>query len=132
MSKFDDKICVEDSWLSAELLAYHEAIRHSRQVARLLDDADENPLLSELGAVCGEVLGVQQIVNLPSGKLAKQFRSENSIGKNPAAGTTKEVIGTTAQQRLNLFALMFDECQANNRELLSPEQFDKCFEGRQC
>lgn len=150
MSLFDEKVSCEES---QDCLDWVEAYRHSRQIARLLDDTSENQLLSDLNRVMENCMGISSddvsrfakntapqlegyVVDKRQGTISEYCADyvENfvPIMREPAyvADSPRDAVNHNAECELrnNLFGKMLGNL-ANGGKMLSPDDFDKCFKG---
>lgn len=116
-------------------LAWLDRMHHSKQIARLVEHTDDNPLLRELGTVCNDVLGVDQIVSTGE-KTSTRFRSGKSLSTELASNPVDQVhnsdlggLNPMVELRYNLFGKMLANFHENDGKFLQAEEFDKCFKG---
>ena len=118
---FDDFLAEIHSDESIDL-AWLDNMHHSKQIARLLENTDANPLLCELGMVCNDVLGVDQIVSTGE-KTSTRFRSGKSLELVDL--DIVEIVETkndnpAKELREELFVAMLEK-----NLLVSPENFER-------
>lgn len=115
-------------------LAWLDRMHHSKQIARLVEHTDNNPLLRELGTVCNEVLGVDQLI-FTNGKTSTRFRSATSLAgesatvEQTANDANLDGDNPMVELRYNLFGKMLANFHENDGKFLQAEDFDKCFKG---
>lgn len=130
---FDDFV-VESQCDETNDLGWLDRMHYSKQIARLVDDTSNNPLLVELDTVCNDVLGVDQII-VNGDKTSKRFRSANTIFASKKIASpiaSNEFIGVDpmVELRYNLFGKMLGHYASNvDAKFISAEDFDKCFKG---
>jgi hypothetical protein len=128
LNKFVVELSCEDSSDACDWL---DAMHHSKQIARLLDDPNENSLLCELGKVCDDVLGVDEIVTDGS-KTYNRFRSSSSLMASQQTAKNAPPVNYDAEcnLRCNLFGKMLAMAVLKGTRVVSAEEFDSFFKGK--
>jgi len=127
LNKFVVELSCEDSSDACDWL---DAMHNSKQIARLLDDTNENSLLCELGRVCDDVLGVDEIVtDTVHNKKFNRFRSSSSLVASQQTAKTTPLVNEDAEVNLrcNLFGKMLAMAVLEGKPFYSAEKFDSFF-----